>query len=107
MEMRKLDERGKQCPMPVIEAKQALAEAAPGEMIEVIVDNEIAVQNLTKMAKHKQLKSAAEKKGEREFSVVIEAGAKEQISAISTPAHRHFWNGSESNMKQIAVSPSS
>ena len=40
--MRKLDERGKQCPMPVIEAKQALAEAAPGEMIEVIVDNEIA-----------------------------------------------------------------
>ena len=76
MEMRKLDERGKQCPMPVIEAKQALAEAAPGEMIEVIVDNEIAVQNLTKMAKHKQLKSAAEKKGEREFSVVIEAGAK-------------------------------
>ena len=43
--MRKLDERGKQCPMPVIEAKQALAEAAPGEMIEVIVDNEIAVQN--------------------------------------------------------------
>ena len=57
MEMRKLDERGKQCPMPVIEAKQALAEAAPGEMIEVIVDNEIAVQNLTKMAKHKQLKS--------------------------------------------------
>lgn len=50
--MRKLDERGKQCPMPVIEAKQALAEAAPGEMIEVIVDNEIAVQNLTKMAKH-------------------------------------------------------
>ena len=38
------------------------------------MDNEIAVQNLTKMAKHKQLKSAAEKKGEREFSVVIEAG---------------------------------
>lgn len=87
MEMRKLDERGKQCPMPVIEAKQALAEAAPGEMIEVIVDNEIAVQNLTKMAKHKQLKSAAEKKGEREFSVVIEAGAKEQIS-VSVPEEK-------------------
>lgn len=82
--MRKLDERGKQCPMPVIEAKQALAEAAPGERIEVIVDNEIAVQNLTKMAKHKQLKSAAEKKGEREFSVVIEAGAEGQIS-VSVP----------------------
>lgn len=87
--MRKLDERGKQCPMPVIEAKQALAEAAPGEMIEVVVDNEIAVQNLTKMAKHKQLKSVAEKKGEREFSVVIEAGDEASVTdgqvSVSVP----------------------
>ncbi len=79
--MKQLDERGKQCPMPVIEAKQALENAEPGEMIEVIVDNEIAVQNLTKMAKHKQLKSASEKKGEREFSVVIEAGEKGRKTA--------------------------
>ena len=55
--MKRLDERGKQCPMPVIETKKALEGAAPGEVIEVIVDNEIAVQNLTKMANHKQLKS--------------------------------------------------
>lgn len=79
--MKQLDERGKQCPMPVIEAKQALENAEPGEMIEVIVDNEIAVQNLTKMAKHKQLKSASQKKGEREFSVVIEAGEKGRETA--------------------------
>ena len=97
MEMRKLDERGKQCPMPVIEAKQALAEAAPGEMIEVIVDNEIAVQNLTKMAKHKQLKSAAEKKGEREFSVVIEAGANVIVAGSA------IFNGGdiEENIKSL------
>lgn len=84
--MKQLDERGKQCPMPVIEAKQALENAEPGEMIEVIVDNEIAVQNLTKMAKHKQLKSASQKKGEREFSVVIEAGEKGRETAETVQA---------------------
>lgn len=44
---------GKACPLPVIEAKHALAEAANGNTIHVLVDNDIAVQNLTKMAKQK------------------------------------------------------
>ena len=51
----RLDERGKQCPLPVIEAKKALEASAPGEKVEVVVDNEIAVQNLSKMADHKGL----------------------------------------------------
>ena len=57
----RLDERGKQCPLPVIEAKKALEASAPGEKVEVVVDNEIAVQNLSKT-------------GEREFLVTITAG---------------------------------
>lgn len=44
---------GKTCPLPVIEAKHALAEAANGNTIHVLVDNKIAVQNLIKMAKQK------------------------------------------------------
>jgi len=60
--------------MPVIETKKALEGAAPGEVIEVIVDNEIAVQNLTKMANHKQLKSQSEKRSNTEFRVQIQAG---------------------------------
>ena len=70
----KLDERGKQCPMPVIEAKKALESCPAGEIVEVIVDNEIAVQNLRKMADHKGLKSTWEKVNDREFVVGIEAG---------------------------------
>ena len=31
----RLDERGKQCPLPVIEAKKALEASAPGEKVEV------------------------------------------------------------------------
>lgn len=53
--MIQLDERGKQCPLPVIDAKKALEKAAPGEYVQVMVDNEIAVQNLKKLADHKGL----------------------------------------------------
>ena len=67
----RLDERGKQCPLPVIEAKKALEASAPGEKVEVVVDNEIAVQNLSKMA---GLAVCSEKTGEREFLVTITAG---------------------------------
>lgn len=69
----RLDERGKQCPMPVIEAKKALEKCPAGQVVEVIVDNEIAVQNLCKMADHKGLKSTWEKVNEREYVVGIEA----------------------------------
>ena len=65
----RLDERGKQCPLPVIEAKKALESSAPGEKVEVVVDNEIAVQNLTKMADHKGLKAKSEKKSDQEYTV--------------------------------------
>ena len=53
----KIDARGKQCPLPVIEAKNALKDAPEGEIMEILVDNEIAVQNLLKMADHKGLTS--------------------------------------------------
>lgn len=70
----RLDERGKQCPLPVIDTKKALERCNAGEIVEVAVDNEIAVQNLRKMADHKGLKSSFEKTGDREFQVRITAG---------------------------------
>ncbi|WP_418462525.1 sulfurtransferase-like selenium metabolism protein YedF [Frisingicoccus sp.] len=103
--MKQLDERGKQCPMPVIEAKQALEKAEPGEKIEVIVDNEIAVQNLTKMAKHKQLKSVSEKKGEREFSVVIEAGEMGRKAAETVQPKSAEEEPVEAETEVIACAP--
>lgn len=72
----RLDERGKQCPLPVIEAKKALEQAAPGTMVEVVVDNEIAVQNLKKLADHKGLVSTSEKISGCEFLVKITAAGK-------------------------------
>lgn len=45
--MYKIDAIGKACPLPVIETKKALKEH---EAVETVVDNEIATQNLKKMA---------------------------------------------------------
>ena len=86
----RLDERGKQCPLPVIEAKKALEASAPGEKVEVVVDNEIAVQNLSKMADHKGLAVCSEKTGEREFLVTITAGEGNGEAAESQRYHCRF-----------------
>jgi selenium metabolism protein YedF len=45
-----LDMSGQPCPLPVIAAKKALRDAAPGEQVTIVVDNEIARQNLEKMS---------------------------------------------------------
>lgn len=65
--MMHLDMRGKQCPIPVIETKQALEAAGPGNVAEVLVDNEIAVQNLRKLAERKGYRFEAKKEAEREY----------------------------------------
>ena len=48
--MIKVNAIGDTCPIPVIKTKKAIQEAAGQGTIEVLVDNEIAVQNVTKMA---------------------------------------------------------
>jgi len=69
----KIDARGKQCPLPVIETKEALAKAAPGEVVEVGVDNEIATQNLRKLAEQRKLAYSCKKTGDRDYTVKITA----------------------------------
>jgi selenium metabolism protein YedF len=46
-----IDVTGKPCPIPVIEAKKALRQAPASEVVRVLIDNDIARQNLEKMAK--------------------------------------------------------
>lgn len=84
----RLDERGKQCPLPVIDTKKALEKAEPGSVVEVVADNEIAVQNLKKLAAHKGLLSSSEKVSEREFLVKITAGGKAESAAEAVPGSK-------------------
>ena len=60
-----VDALGKQCPIPVVMAKKALAELQTPDTLEILVDNEAAVQNLSKLAASCQLPVQAEKDRER------------------------------------------
>lgn len=64
---------GDACPIPVVKTLNTIKELKTDETIEVLVDNEVAVQNLTKMAKQKGFAVKSEKKGEKEYRVEIEA----------------------------------
>jgi selenium metabolism protein YedF len=72
MNMKKtLDARGKQCPIPVVEAKKMLATLHAGDSVEIFVDNFIAVQNLSKMAGKKNFPVSFEKTDENNYLVTL------------------------------------
>ena len=65
---------GDNCPIPVIKTKKAMQELTGPEVIEVLVDNEIAVQNVTKMATSAGGQVTSEKLAEKEYRVTIQIG---------------------------------
>lgn len=72
---------GDNCPIPVIKTKKAMDALTGPETIEVLVDNEIAVQNVTKMAKGAGGEVSSEKLGEASFKVTVKMqGAPENAS---------------------------
>lgn len=61
------------CPIPVVKTKNAIKELNGQKgCVETLVDNEIAVQNLTKMAVQKQYGVSSEKMEENKFRVIME-----------------------------------
>ena len=75
-----IDCKGMACPLPVVNAKKASEALQPGDVLTVLVDNEIAVQNLTRFGEHKGFTVTAEKQGEKAFAVVM------AISGAAAPA---------------------
>ena len=66
-----IDCKGLNCPLPVVNAKKAAEEMASGDILTVLVDNEIAVQNLLRFASGKGFGASSEKKGGKEFAVTM------------------------------------
>lgn len=64
-----IDCRKMACPLPVVNAKKASEALGTGDTLIVLVDNEIAVQNLTRFGEHKGFAVLAEKHGEAEYAV--------------------------------------
>ena len=82
---------GDNCPIPVIKTKKAMDALTGPETIEVLVDNEIAVQNVTKMAASAGGKVTSEQKAEKEYVVTIEmegAPAADEAEAVCVPDAR-------------------
>lgn len=69
--MIKVNAIGDACPIPVVKTKNAIRELGGSGVVEVSVDNEIAVQNLLKMAKQKEYEAEFEKKSNTEYIVTI------------------------------------
>ncbi len=81
-----VDAVGEPCPIPVVKATKALRELGEPGTLEVRVDNEIAVQNLTRMAAGNHLPVQAEKKGEHLFVVTMEVAEPVGDAPVEEPA---------------------
>ncbi|XCP85295.1 sulfurtransferase-like selenium metabolism protein YedF [Roseburia hominis] len=84
---------GDNCPIPVIKTKKAMQALTGPETIEVLVDNEIAVQNVSKMASAQGGEVSSEKLGEKEYKVTVKMqgapeGASEEAQENCTPDKR-------------------
>ena len=79
--MIKVNAIGDACPIPVVKTLNAIKELKGADVIETLVDNETAVQNLIRMADKKGCKVNAEKISDNEFKVTIEVGE----AVLATP----------------------
>lgn len=66
-----VDAMGDACPIPVVKTLKALRELAGAGTVETLVDNEVAVQNLTRMAHEKGCEVTSEQLGEKSYRVTL------------------------------------
>lgn len=101
---------GDACPIPVVKTLNALKELGSAGTVQTLVDNEIAVQNLTRLAESKGCTIETEKRSEKEFCVTITtagavAAAENEEVSCTVPATKkktvvvvsadHMGEGSE------------
>lgn len=77
----KVNALGDTCPIPVVKAKNAIRDLGGSGQVEVLVDNEIAVQNLTKMANQKGYGVSSQKLEEQKYCVVMTISAASETAA--------------------------
>ena len=65
-----IDARGLACPMPVLKVQQAIKKDSPAEL-EVLVDNNTAVQNVTRFANNNGYAVSVKELEDDEFSLTL------------------------------------
>lgn len=76
--MIKVNAMGDACPIPVVKTKNAIQALKGPGVVETLVDNEIAVQNLTKMAVRKGYAVESKQLGENRYQVTMTVGQGEE-----------------------------
>ena len=99
--MIKVNAIGDACPIPVVKTKNAIRELGTSGVVEVSVDNEIAVQNLLKMAKQKEYEAEFEKKSNTEYIVTINVNGGEVSDA--KPVTKATVKSDEIKLKETIV----
>jgi selenium metabolism protein yedF len=99
--MIKVNAIGDACPIPVVKTKNAIRELGGSGVVEVSVDNEIAVQNLLKMAKQKEYEASFEKKSNTEYIVTVNVNGGEASEA--KPVTKTSVKSDEIKLKETIV----
>ena len=76
---------GDACPIPVVKTKQAIRELGGTGVVQTLVDNEIAVQNLTKMASQKGYAVRSDVMAPNQFLVTMTIGS-ETVTPVTGAA---------------------
>lgn len=66
-----VDAIGDACPIPVVKTLKALGSLRGAGIVETLVDNEVAVQNLTRLAHEKGCEVSSEQLGEKRYRVTL------------------------------------
>lgn len=82
-----VDAMGDACPIPVIKTKKAIAQMNGCGELEVFVDNEIAVQNVSKMAANEGGDVTSEKLAEGKYRVEIRLSSVDKVEKEETEKH--------------------
>lgn len=99
--MIKVNAIGDACPIPVVKTKNAIRELGGSGVVEVSVDNEIAVQNLLKMAKQKEYEASFEKKSNTEYIVTVNVNGGE--ASETKPVTKTAVKSDEIKLKETIV----
>lgn len=83
--MLQVNAMGDTCPIPVVKTKNAIKTLNGAGVVETLVDNEIAVQNLTKMANQKGYLVKSEKLGEQQYKVTMTIGEASEETEKPSP----------------------
>lgn len=72
---------GDACPIPVVKTLNAMKELKGAGVVQTLVDNEIAVQNLTRLAESKGCSIEARRLAEKQYQVTITVGDGAELPA--------------------------